>query len=144
MTSFLLRCSLNLHIWWTLPRAISLKGFNVVNCPGQVLQRNHKNTYFWDWKFSYFVNLFINYQSGNFQVIQLSESNFIRHPKTPLLRHYDVTSQYLVLKISHFVEHNRNYQSAKFHWPGLSGSNFMRAREKHQPLDLQTQKAQSV
>ena len=76
------------------------------------------------------MNLLTSYQSANFQVLQLSESNFtevsIRHPKTPLWRHYDVTSQYLVFNIAHFVEISRSYQPAKCHWPGLSGSNFLR------------------
>ena len=84
------------------------------------------------------MNLLISYQSAKFQeVLQLSESNFtevsIRHPKTPLWRHYDVTSQYLVFKIAHFVELSRSYQPAKFHLPRLSVSNFMRAGGKHPP-----------
>ena len=90
------------------------------------------------WSFHILVNPLISYQSAKFQVFQLSESNFtevsIRHLKTPLWRHYDVTSQYLVLKIAHFVEISRRYHLAKFHWPTLSGSNFMRAGGKHSPL----------
>ena len=44
MTSFLVTWCSNLHILWTLPNAICLKTFNAVNCLGQVLQRNYKNT----------------------------------------------------------------------------------------------------
>ena len=79
------------------------------------------------------MKLIISYQAAKFHIPPLSESNFtevaIRHPKKPLRRHYDVTSQYLVSKI--FVELNESYQPAKFHWPRLSGSNFTRAGGKH-------------
>ena len=89
-------------------------------------------------------NLLISYQSANFRVLQLSESNFIevsiRHPKTPLWRHYDVTSQYLVCNIAHFVEISRSYQPAKCYWPELSGSNFMTSDlhdlKKHSPYGV--------
>ena len=73
---------------------------------------------------------FIRYQPAKFQISQASESNFtevgIRHPKTPLSRHYDVTLSYLVFNIVHFVEYNTSYQPTKFHWLRLSGSNFTR------------------
>ena len=49
-------------------------------------------------------------------------------PPKILLRHYDITSQYLAFKIAHFVELNRKYQPAK-----LSGSTFTRAGGKHPP-----------
>ena len=77
------------------------------------------------------------YQPAKFQISQLSESNFtevfIRHPRKPLRRHYDVTSRYLAFKIVHFVELNKRYQPARFHWSGWSGSNFTRAGGKHPP-----------
>ena len=44
MTLFLVAWSSNLHILWNLPKAISLQKFSSVDCLGQVLQRNHKNT----------------------------------------------------------------------------------------------------
>ena len=82
------------------------------------------------------MKLIISYQPANFQIPQLSESNFteigIRHPQN----NYDVTSQYLVFKIAQFVELNRSYQHAKFHWPRLSGSNFTWAGGKHPSPDL--------
>ena len=64
------------------------------------------------------MKLIISYQPAEFQIPQLSESNFtevgIRHPKKQLLRHYDITSQYLVFKSAHFVELHRSYQPANF------------------------------
>ena len=83
------------------------------------------------------MKLDISYQPTEFQLPQLSESNFtevfIRHPKKPLWRHYDVTSQYLAFKVAHFVELNRGYHPAKFHWPKLSGSDFTRDGGEHPP-----------
>ena len=102
MTSFLVTWFSNLPILWNLPKAISLKSFNAVDCADQILQRDYKNimntshydviSYFWDSKFLYPVKLIISYQPTRFQISQLSESNFtctevgIRHPKN----HHDV------------------------------------------------------
>ena len=44
MTSFLVAWSSNLHILWNLSKAINQQSFSSVDCLGQVLQRNHKNT----------------------------------------------------------------------------------------------------
>ena len=44
MTSFLVTWSSNLRIVWNLPKAISLQSFSSVDCLGQVLQRDYKNT----------------------------------------------------------------------------------------------------
>ena len=44
MTSFVVTWFSNLHILWNLPKAISLQSFNSVDCLGQVLQRDYKNT----------------------------------------------------------------------------------------------------
>ena len=44
MTSFLVTWFSNLHILWNLPKAIRLQSFNAVNCLGQVLQKDYKNT----------------------------------------------------------------------------------------------------
>ena len=44
MTSFLVTWFSNLRILWKLPKAISLRGFSDVDCLGQVLQRDYKNT----------------------------------------------------------------------------------------------------
>ena len=92
------------------------------------------------------MKLIISYQATKFQIPPLSESNFtevgIRHPKKPLWRHCDVTSQYLVFKISPFVELNRSYEPSKFYWPRFSGSNFTRAGGKHPP-DLHALKKNS-
>ena len=44
MASFLLTSSSNLYILWSLPKAINLQSFSVVDCLGQVLQRDYKNT----------------------------------------------------------------------------------------------------
>ena len=97
MTSFLVTWSSDLHILWNLPKAISLQSFSSVDCLGQVLQRDHKNTMMtscWPhfillrFKFQYFVKLVISYQPAKFQTPQLFESNFtevfIRHPKIQL------------------------------------------------------------
>ena len=99
MTSFLVTWFLNVHILRNLPKAISLQSFNAVNCLGQVLQRDYKNTMMtslWHhfillgFEIPHFVKLIISYQPAKFQIPQLSESNFtevgIRHPKD----HYDV------------------------------------------------------
>ena len=42
MMSFLVTCFSNLHILWNLPKAFSLQSFSVVDCLGQVLQRDYK------------------------------------------------------------------------------------------------------
>ena len=91
MTSFLVTWFSDLHILWNLPNAISMQSFNPVDCLGQVLQRDYRNTMmmlfhiFWNSKFLYFVKLIISYQPAKFQIPQLSESNFtevgIRHPR---------------------------------------------------------------
>ena len=67
-------------------KAISLHCFSAVDCLGQVLQRDYKNTNddvimtsFHDFgilNFHDFVKLVISYQAANFQIPQLSESNF--------------------------------------------------------------------
>ena len=44
MTSFLVIWFSNLRILWNLTKAISLQSFSVVDCLGQVLQRDYKNT----------------------------------------------------------------------------------------------------
>ena len=158
MTSFLITWFSNLHFLWNLPKAIALQSFSAVECLGQVLQRDYKNTMMtslWrhfmilDSKFPYFIKLVISYQPAKFQMPQLSASNFtevfIRHPKNALWRHYDVTSQCLTFKIAYSVEFNRGYQPGKFHWPRLSGSSFTRADGKHFPPQLTlSQKAQSL
>ena len=101
MTSFLVTWFSNLHILWNLPKAICLKKINAIDCEGQVLQRDYKNT------IPYFVKLIISYQRAKFQIPELSESNFtevgIRTPETIIM------SQYLVSKAAHFVELNRSY-----------------------------------
>ena len=72
-----------------------------------------------------------SYQVSNSSVILIKfYGDCYKTTQKPLWRHYDVTSQYLVLKIVRFVELNRSYQPAKFHWPRLSGSNFSRAGGK--------------
>ena len=57
-----------------------MQSFNAVDCLGQVLQKDYKNTVmtslsrhfiFWDSKFPYFVKLVTSYQSGKFQIKQV-------------------------------------------------------------------------
>ena len=102
-----------------------IKGYHPANCQGFRLSgfrlQKHNDDVIMA---SYFETLVISYQSANFQIPQLSESNFTevfyKTPQKPLWRHCDVTSQYLSFKIAHFVELNRRYQPAIFHWPRLS------------------------
>ena len=44
LVSFLVTWFSNLHILWNLAKAISLQRFSSEDCPGQVLQRDYKNT----------------------------------------------------------------------------------------------------
>ena len=79
MTSFLVTWSSNLYILWNLSKAISLQSFSSVDCLGQVLQRDHKNTMMTPSKFQYFVKVVISNQPAKFQIPKLFDSNF----KTP-------------------------------------------------------------
>ena len=85
--------------FWNFPKAIKLQSFNAVDCLGQVLKRDCKDTmmtslydvisYFWDSKFLYYVKLIISHQPAMFQIPQLSESNYteigIRHPQKTIM-----------------------------------------------------------
>ena len=128
-----------------LAKAVSLQSFNSVGCLGQSftegLQKHNDDVIITSFH-TFWIRISIYYGTSSrlinlskFQISELSESNFtevgIRHPKIPIRRHYDISSQYLVFKITHFVEYNTSYQSAKYHWSGLFGSNFTREVGKH-------------
>ena len=86
MTSFLVTWFSNLHILWNLP------SFSFVDCLGQVLQRDYKNTYditsqYLAFKIPHYVEFNRKYQPGKFHWPSLSGSNFMsageKHPPPP-------------------------------------------------------------
>ena len=129
------------------PKVYQPAKFSAVDCLGQALQRDYKNTMMTSlWRhfiilgFKIFIFCETSYKQSICKVSNPSViwmkfyRGFYKTPQKWLWRHFDVSSQYLTFRISHVVELNRRYQSTNTHLPMLSGSNFTRAGGKHPAL----------